>query len=59
MFRIVHANGDGDPIRIPGKVDLQKCEQCDRVFICRRLLDEHLATHANERPFECCLCHKT
>lgn len=55
---LIQTNG-GDPIHIRGRIKLLKCEICDRIFTQEYVLRVHRASHSNERPFECWLCHKT
>lgn len=36
-----------------------KCEQCDKAFAKKSLLNRHFRTHSEERPFECEMCEKS
>lgn len=37
---------------------MHKCDDCGRIFPRLSELKEHRATHSDERPFECWLCHR-
>ena len=35
---------------------LHRCDQCDKVFLRRLHLDDHLRTHNGDRPYTCDVC---
>lgn len=34
------------------------CEQCPKKFISQKSLDEHMARHKQQKPFQCHVCNK-
>ena len=35
-----------------------ECDVCGKVFVSPSLLDIHMRTHTNEKPYECDVCDK-
>lgn len=55
--RLMELYGDGEPMDF-NQLKL-RCDECNKHFLRVSKLKEHRATHSNERPFECTMCHKT